>query len=374
MLAVAMGVGRFAYTPLIPMMEHDMGLSVAMAGALATWNLIGYLAGASLAMHPVTHGVRLAIVRSSLVCVVITTALMAGPQALWVPLRFLTGVSSGFVLVFASSIVLERAASARKPSWPPLYFSGVGLGIAFSGIAVPLLAGFGGSRAAWLGMAAFSAIALFATASWFTEEAPPASIAEAEVDVPVPPHRAAFVWLCVIYSAEAFIYIIPATFLVAIVEGMPELSRYAALSWVFVGLAAALATFAWIPLAAAFGKARALAIALAIQAIGIAAPVWSHSALAVLLCAVALGGTFIAITLFATAIGRDIFPKRTNAAVSRLTVLYSVAQIVGPIVATQLALRFGSYDPALAVASVVAVAATALSAATVRDRHLSPRA
>ncbi|HTV93524.1 MAG TPA: YbfB/YjiJ family MFS transporter, partial [Verrucomicrobiae bacterium] len=114
-LAVAMGVGRFAYTPLIPIMERDAGLGVAAAGALATANLFGYLVGASLAMHPIAQGLRLAITRWSLAGVVVTTALMAGPHALWLPLRFVTGVCSGFVLVFASSIVLERAAKARRP-------------------------------------------------------------------------------------------------------------------------------------------------------------------------------------------------------------------------------------------------------------------
>jgi MFS family permease len=369
MLAVAMGVGRFAYTPMIPIMEHDAGLSVAMAGALATSNLIGYFAGASLAMHPITHGIRLAIIRWSLVGVVVTTALMAGPASLWIALRLVTGVCSGFVLVFASSIVLERAAAEHQPSWPPIFFSGVGLGIAFSGVAVPALAVYG-SSVAWIGMAVVSALALVTTLRWFRESAPAASVAETDIDEALPLYRAAFIWLCIVYIAEAFVYIIPATFLVAIIAKIPELARYAALTWVFVGLAAAFATFGWIPAAARFGKARSLALALGIQAIGIAAPVFSHSAIAVILAGVALGGTFIAITLFAAGLGRDIFPRETSSAVSRLTALYGIGQIVGPIVATQLALRFGSYQPAMLAAAIVAAVATFVTLATIRERSL----
>jgi predicted MFS family arabinose efflux permease len=369
MLAVAMGVGRFAYTPLIPVMGRDAGLSVSMAGALATANLLGYLVGASLAMHPITHGMRLAIVRWSLAGVVITTALMAGPHEMWLLLRFVTGVCSGFVFVFVSSIVLEVAADEGQPSWPALLFSGVGLGIAFSGLAVPALAVYG-SSVAWIGIAIVSAIALLVTGWWFKEHAPPTSLAEAEINASLPRHRSTFAWLCIVYTAEAFVYIIPATFLVAIIVKLPGLARYATLTWVFVGLAAAFATFAWIPTAMRVGKARALAIALGIQAIGLAAPVFWHSAFAVALTGIALGGTFIAIALFAAGLGRDIFPQQTSSAVSRLTALYSVGQIIGPIVATQLALRFGSYQPALLVAAIVAALATVITLATIRDATL----
>ncbi len=371
-LAVAMGVGRFAYTPLLPVMEHDAGLGVSMAGTLASSNLFGYLVGASLAMHPVTHRRRLAILRWSLAGVIVTTALMATAAQLWLPLRFLTGICSGFVLVFASSIVLERAAHARAPSWPPLFFSGVGLGIAFSGVAVPAFVAYGGSRAAWVGIATVSGIALLVSARWFTDDAPSSSIAQAGIDAPLP-RRTTFAWLLAVYTAEAFAYIIPATFLVAIVARIPELTRYAALSWVFVGLAAAFATFPWIHVAARMGKARALAVAFGIQAIGIAAPVFSQSPTAVVVAAVALGGTFIAITLFAAGLGRDIFPHKTNDAVSRLTVFYSVGQIVGPILATQLALRFNSYNPALLAAAGVAALASITTLITIgAPRAASP--
>lgn len=62
MLAVAMGVGRFAHTPLLPVMEYDVGLSIANAETLAFSNLLGRFAGAFLAMHPITHCRRLVIV------------------------------------------------------------------------------------------------------------------------------------------------------------------------------------------------------------------------------------------------------------------------------------------------------------------------
>jgi predicted MFS family arabinose efflux permease len=367
LLAVAMGVGRFAYTPLLPVMEHDAGLRVASAGTLAFANLFGYLVGAALALHPLTHRKRLAITRWSIVAIVVTTGLMATAAPFWLPLRFLTGVASGFVLIFSSSIVLERAAHAGRPSWPPLFFSGVGLGIAFSGIAVPLFVAHGGSRVAWAGIAVVCAIALAITLPWFVDDAPPATIAQRGTEAHLPRHRTTFAWLLAVYVAEAFAYVIPATFLVAIVDRIPVLAPFAPLAWVVVGLSGALATFAWIAVGAKLGKARGLALALAIQAAGIAAPLVAKTPLTVALAALALGGTFMAITLFAAGLGRDIFPHATSAAISRLTVLYSVGQMIGPLVATQLALRSGSYDSALLAASVAAAAAAIVTFVAIRE-------
>lgn len=371
-LAVAMGVGRFAYTPILPAMERDAGLTVSMAGALAVANLFGYLVGASIAMHPITHGVRLAITRWSLAGIVISTALMATISPLWLPLRFATGVCSGFVLVFAASIVLERSAREGRPAWAPLFFSGVGLGIAFSGIAVPALVAHGGSTLAWVGIAVISAIALIGTGAWFTDDTPRSSIAEAQIDAGLP-QRGTFGWLLATYTAEGFAYVIPATFLVAIIEKVPELSAYAGLSWVVVGLAGAFAMFPWIHAAALWGKARCLTVALGIQAVGIAAPAFSQSLFAVIFSAVALGGTFMAITLFAAGIARDIFPRRTSAAVSRLTVLYSAGQMCGPVLATILALHFKSYNPALIAAAGIIGIATILTILTIVEPRSTQR-
>ena len=101
-------------------------------------------------------------------------------------------------------------------------------------------------------------------------------------------------------TAEAFAYIIPATFLAAIVSRISSIARFADLEWVLVGLAAALATFPWIHAGARFGKARSLELALGIQAVGMVAPILSGGVLPIVIAALTLGGTFMAITLFAT--------------------------------------------------------------------------
>jgi predicted MFS family arabinose efflux permease len=367
LLAVAMGVGRFAYTPLLPVMEHDAGLTVGGAGTLASSNLLGYLIGAGLAMAPFTHRRRLLIVRCAIVAVVVTTALMAADSVFWLLLRFLTGVASALVLVLASSIVLERAAHHNQGSWPPLVFSGVGVGIAFSGVAVPVFVHMGGSRAAWIGIACISAVAIGWTLRYFIDDARPAAPVPSPIAQHLPKHRKTFAWLMAVYTAEAFAYIIPATFLAAIVSRIPSIARFADLEWVLVGLAAALATFPWIHAGARLGKARSLALALGIQAVGIVAPYLGGGVLPIVVAALTLGGTFMAITLFTTGLAREIFPLGTSAAISRLTVLYALGQMIGPSIATQIALRTGSYDVALLTAGTIACIAAVTTLITVRD-------
>jgi|GEM_PF-4073352 len=50
-LAVALGIGRFALTPLLPLMQQDAGLSLATGSSLASANYLGYLIGALLAIR-----------------------------------------------------------------------------------------------------------------------------------------------------------------------------------------------------------------------------------------------------------------------------------------------------------------------------------
>ena len=49
-LAGGMGIGRFAYTPILPLMHSQAGLSPRLGAALATANYTGYLAGALAAV------------------------------------------------------------------------------------------------------------------------------------------------------------------------------------------------------------------------------------------------------------------------------------------------------------------------------------
>src|SRR5258708_14681595 len=80
-LASAMGIGRFSLTPILPLMQHDMGLTFAQGGWLATGNYLGDLAGALIVMAFAPRPVR--PIRWGLVCVsVLPVALSRGDSSL----------------------------------------------------------------------------------------------------------------------------------------------------------------------------------------------------------------------------------------------------------------------------------------------------
>jgi predicted MFS family arabinose efflux permease len=112
-MAVAMGIGRFVYTPLLPGMMEGLGQSASDAGLIASANYAGYLVGALLAGGGWGEGRERAVGLWSLAASALLVALMAPSRRLpaFLALRFLAGVASAFVMVFVTSLVFARLAA-----------------------------------------------------------------------------------------------------------------------------------------------------------------------------------------------------------------------------------------------------------------------
>lgn len=176
-LAAAVGIGRFVYTPILPFMLEDLGMTKGAAGLLASANFLGYLAGALFAATPILPGSRrrwlvLALIASSL-----TTGAMAvaSSPVVFLILRFAGGVASAFVLVFASALVLDRLNAAGRADLSAVHFAGVGAGIAFSAVLASGLAAWGGGwRSLWLASGLTSALAVGIVAGLIPDRTEPA--------------------------------------------------------------------------------------------------------------------------------------------------------------------------------------------------------
>src|SRR3989449_994496 len=156
-LAVAMGIGRFAFTPILPMMQEDFALSVSEGGWLATANYLGYLVGSLSAI-----GMRIqptAAIRAGLLVIGLSTAAMGLEHrfVLWVVLRAAAGIASAWVLIFVSAWTLERLALLGRSDLGGAVSSGVGTGIFVAGGAcLVVMALHAGSADAWLALGVIS--------------------------------------------------------------------------------------------------------------------------------------------------------------------------------------------------------------------------
>src|ERR1700716_2820314 len=161
-LAGAMGIGLFSLTPILPLMQHDMGLTFAQGGWLATANYLGHLVGALICMAFAPRPVR--AIRWGLICVAVLTVAMGLSRSplLWFAFRFSAGVASAFVLVGVSTWAMPILARCNKEQWSGGIFAGVGIGIVFAGL-LGLAAGIDawGSRSTWIVMGVVAAALAF---------------------------------------------------------------------------------------------------------------------------------------------------------------------------------------------------------------------
>jgi len=360
-LAAAMGIGRFAYTALLPAAQRALGLDDAVGGAIASVNLVGYLAGVLVA-RGLPGPARPRGLATGLLLTAATTGLLAasGAPAAWVALRFLSGVASGLVFVLASTAALDVGAGATPR--PGLLYAGVGCGIAFSGITAGLLPEALGWQTPWLllgGVAA--ALALLA---WPVLGTPVAHGAAGPAGParPEPELKLGFGRLGAAYFLEGLGYIVSGTFAVVAVRRTPGLEALAPWAWTLAGLAAVPSAPLWAALGRRLGLRGALVASYLVQAAGMALPSLSGSALAAVLGAMLFGSTFIGIVALTMSAARVSRPGALGRAVGTLTALYGVGQILGPIAAGALSRRLGDPRPAVLLASLAVAGGGALLA------------
>ncbi len=352
-LAVAMGIGRFVYTPILPDMVASAGLSTSEAGLIASANFAGYLLGAVLATLRLP-GTRAAWALGALAASAATTLAMAfaGTLPAFLAIRFAGGMASAFVLVFASALVLEGLRATGRTGLGALHFAGVGMGIATSALVVGGVSRAGGTwQQEWLaaGLVAIAATIIVAVLAPRASEAPGAA--------GQPSGRVGATPVVIAYGLFGFGYVITATFLVAIVREQAALAPFEPWVWALVGLSAVPSVALWNLVASSIGVGRAFALACILEAVGVSASVLWLSAAGAGLAAILLGATFVAITSLGLQVARDHTQADPRRMVAVMTVAFSVGQIIGPLYAGALHDRFGSFVPATLSAAAALILA-----------------
>ena len=357
-LAAAMGIGRFAFTPLLPLMQQHAGTSIAQGAWLAAANYIGYLVGALVCVRVGpspgrSMGVGLFVVGAS-------TAVMAMGEGLapWLLLRLVAGVASAFVMVGASSWALAALAAAGRADQSGWVFGGVGIGIVVAGLVALITASLGQPPAmAWLALGGCAFLVFLGGWSFWSRADPP-SVNPAAAGVS---RFGMAEWaLIVCYGSFGFGYIIPATFIPAIARSLIHDPIVFGWAWPLFGATATASTVLVTRYLGAVPPRTVAVWSLVVMAAGVIAPALAPNLVTVVISALCVGGTFMVMTMAGIQEARRLSAVTPGRLIAAMTAAFAVGQLAGPVL---VGLGSATRDAILAQ-SVAATLLLLLSAAT----------
>ncbi len=359
-----MGVGRFAFTPLFPLMVRDGLLDSEVGALLAAANYLGYLVGALGASQiRVKSATVLAL---GLIGTVAVTAAVGWTSSVpsWAILRFVAGVMSAWTLVATSAWGLGWLASLGRPHLAGVIFAGVGLGIAAAGMFCLVVAGPEVSALKmWVELAFLAAIAALIPLT--VSRLLPVPIIDTAAPVPQissrnPPSNTGGLIVC--YTLFGFGYIIPATYLPALARQLVDDPQVFGWAWPLFGTAAALST---VVVSLGMKNTNRLSVwagSHLLMAIGVLLPCIWASITSVVMAALLVGGTFMVITMLGMQEVRSRAQGNATVALGRMTAGFASGQLMGPVASAAIGRFTADYSAALNYVLLMSAAGLLLSA------------
>lgn len=363
-LILVLGVARFSYTPLLPLMQQQAGLGIAEAGWLAAINYAGYLSGALVASLISDLVLKDRLYRIGLVLAILSTAVMGMTTdvTIWSLSRYVAGLSSAAGMLLGTGLILNWLIRHNHRMELGIHFAGIGLGIAGCAAAVTIFSHWLDWREQWFAFTALGCLLLIPALAWLPPPDQSGLTKSGEKMVNNPPSQLFLRLLMAAYFCAGIGYVVSATFIVAIVNKLPGLAGQGNLVFLAIGIGAAPACINWDFIARRTGDLNALILAAILQIIGILLPVVIGGLFATLFGALLFGGTFIGmVSLVLTMAGR-YYPTRPAKMMGKMTLSYGAAQILGPAITGLLGTYLGSYNAGLYFAAAVMVVGTLLLA------------
>ncbi len=361
--AVSLSFSRFAYALLLPPMRTSLHWTYVQAGGMNTSNAIGYVVGSALAAW--VSG-RLGIKRAFLVTLALSGAVLVltgltADYTILTTLRFVGGVATAITFIVGASLAAgvnpagtpQRAALALA-----IYLTGVGSGIAVSGLVVPpLLAhlGAGGWPAGWMALGAIALAALLpATAA--TRRVPPQAARDAGV---MPWDDVVFLWPTFAnYLLFAAGYVSYMTFIILLIRNAGGGQAYIAAFWIVLGLSSVLGTLAWGRVLPKLGIRMSSPVVAIVVLLGTLPVLVSQTVTAAFVSAIVFGASFMAGPTAVTVIVRKLLrPQTWTAALAALTVAFAIGQAIGPLASGVVSDATGSVSAGLWLSPALLIAA-----------------
>jgi predicted MFS family arabinose efflux permease len=360
---VGLGIGRFAYSLVLPDMRDSLGWSYSAAGFMNTINAAGYLVGALIASRLIRRfGLSASLRWGTLACLLsLALCAISGNFALLSFARLLAGV--GAAVAFVASGALAAAIAQSQPERSSfllgLFYAGPGIGILLSGLIAPFVLEACGPGSWWIVWWAMTLLSIVMTVPLMM-----ASF-ETRADTTDPALARFVLGPVLIYLIGYFLfgagYIAYMTFMIAYVRDAGGGAAAQSAFWSLIGASAFVTPWVWRGAIARNNGGLSTAIILTVNTIGAALPLFGHSAVLLSISALVFGVSFFAVVASTTAFVRFNYPPSNwPIAIAAMTIAFGIGQILGPIATGAITDAFGSLSYALnAGAAMLALGAIA---------------
>ncbi|WP_347832943.1 YbfB/YjiJ family MFS transporter [uncultured Planktomarina sp.] len=334
-VTVTNSFARFAYGLILPAMKSEMAWTYAQAGWLNTANALGYIVGAIITMLFIGRRSPTLLFAFGLITTTIALLATGLNAALWwqTMWRILAGLFGA--MSFSTAGVLVAGLFKDSPRHNALaiailFGTGGGIGIVLAGAALPgMLDHYGNSSwpMAWVAVGAVS-VSFLPLSLW----------AAAQLSVPVQiqskapalPIRRMLAQMAG-YAGFGLGYIVYLTFLSAWMTEQSASAGFISAVWVLLGLCICISPLVWRPILARHASGVPLAMILSCIALGSALPVLWPGSLSLLISAVVFGlSVFMAPSAVTNFTRQNLPPESWGQAISLFTVIFAVAQTLGP--------------------------------------------
>ncbi len=353
-LTIAIGIGRFSYTPILPYMLGELELTATEGGLIASYNFFGYLLGSLIPILPFFPKKIKNIFFLSIIICIATIFLMGLVEDLkyFIFLRFIHGVFSAFVLILGTSIILPHIQELGKIYLSTSHFCGVALGMVLSSIIVSYLGSIGVEwNNLWFSVGILSVL-LSIQIILFTPDQKKCLKKNHYVKHSTP---IGFTLISISYGLYGFGYVALGTFISTMARTTSGLEDTEPYIWLIVGLSGIPSVFFWNWFGQKIGNDFALFLACSIMGFGVFFSVFNNNQFYFLFSAILFGLTFIPITAMSLLEGQKRFPGSFIVSAAILTSSFSIGQMVGPYFAGYISDLTGSFNISMYISSTALI-------------------
>lgn len=371
--AVGLGIGRFAYSLVLPDMRDTLGWSYATAGFMNTVNAAGYLAGAlGAAAFVRRYGLFKTLWIGALLSILsLALCALSGNFFIFSFARALAGFGAAisFVAGGALAATIAQAHPQRSAFLLSLFYTGPGLGLIVSGLAAPFLLQAFGPGSWWIVWAALTAISIAMSIPLMLNpmETPPVESAASGASVSLKP----MAFFLVSYFLFGAGYIAYMTFMIAYVRDAGGSAAAQSAFWCLIGVGAFASPWVWRRLMARGDSGQTIAIITGVLTLGAALAMIGTSPLWLAASALVFGNSFFAVVTATTAFSRLNYPPEAwPKVIGIMTITFGLGQTLGPFATGAITDATGSLSYALnfSVAVLAIAAALAMFQKSLRTR------